>query len=73
MRLRNRKWQYEICKKCHRKQRLAWAVNNFIWDKVVPKKFRNRVLCFECFLEFASQKKITITQNDLLCLGWIDV
>jgi len=71
MRIFKRKWFYEVCKKCHRNQRLIWSVKDSVWKDVVPKKFYSRVLCLECFLEFASKKKIIVTQDDLICLGWL--
>jgi len=64
-------WEYEVCKKCGRKQRIAWSVKDSLWRKVVPENFRHRVLCLECFLEMADQQHINVKKEDFIFLGWI--
>lgn len=49
-------WNGETCKRCGRDQRLAWGVKDAIWDRAVPEKWRNKVLCLECFLELMDRE-----------------
>ena len=65
----------EICARCNQHQRLAWSVKDSVWKKVVGTD--QRVLCMECFLFKAKQKKVVVVLRDILFLGtensvWID-
>jgi len=64
-------WKYEVCRKCGRKQRMAWSVKDSLWEKVVPKNFKDKVLCLECFLEMADQRHINVRSEDFNFLGWM--
>lgn len=48
-----RNWEGETCKRCGRDQRLVWSVHDNHWE-LVPCKYKNKVLCLECFLELVS-------------------
>ncbi len=55
------KWIGEHCKKCGREQRLAWSIKDDIWNYLVPGKWKEKVLCMECFLEMVpSTYRITL-------------
>jgi len=60
----------EICKVCGREQRIAWSIRDDLWIKIVPPKFRNKVVCLECFLKFADEKNINVTIDDFIFFGW---
>lgn len=64
-------WEGEVCKKCKYDQRLAWCIEDDKWTAVVSTKYRNRVLCLECFLALADKKGIEIKVNDFLFFGWV--
>lgn len=40
----------QYCKKCGRDIRFEFSIKDEIWNKL-PKKWQNRVLCIECFLD----------------------
>lgn len=61
----------EICKVCGREQRIAWSIRDDLWERIVPPRFQNRVVCLECFLGFADEKGINVTANDFLFFGWV--
>lgn len=63
-------WIYEKCKRCGRAQRLAWQVETDLWERV-SGKWRNRVLCLECFLELSDERKIKINKSDFSYLAFI--
>ena len=65
------KWNGEICKLCKREQRIAWSVKDSLWNRIVDEKYRNKVLCLECFLKIADKKGINISKKDFIFLGWI--
>lgn len=65
-----REWRYETCKICRREQRLTWAVKDEVWEEVMGEY--KRVVCLECFLRKADEKKIRIKKDDFIYLGWIE-
>jgi len=66
------KWPYEHCDNCKREQRIAWAVSDETWLSVMGKE-HSKIICFECFLKKADERKINITRVDITFLGWIGV
>ena len=42
--------QQQTCKKCGREQRFEYSVLDSLWI-MLPKKWHNRCLCIECFIE----------------------
>jgi len=42
--------QCQYCKKCGRDMRFEFSIRDEIWNKL-PKTWKDRVLCIECFLE----------------------
>ena len=43
----------EICKACGRINSIGFNVPDDIWAKVVPKDYRDSVVCLACFTEWA--------------------
>ena len=64
-------WEFETCKSCTREQRLAWVVDNELWDRVVIKYYQSRVLCLECFLRMADDRKVEIQLEDIKFMGLV--
>ena len=46
------------CKVCGKRDKFNFTVPDDIWEKVVPKPFRNSVVCLACFDAFASMRGI---------------
>lgn len=46
---------HQTCKKCFKKMRFEFNIQDGIWDKI-PKKWRNHALCIECFLELLEKE-----------------
>ena len=63
-------WKYEVCGICKREQRIAWAINNEIWFKVMGEN--KLVVCLECFLKKAEERKIKVKVDDLTFFSFID-
>ena len=42
--------QQQTCKKCGRAQRFEYSLDDSIWQRL-PKKWHNKCLCIECFIE----------------------
>ena len=40
----------QSCKFCGRDQKIVWIVNDEIWENL-DKKWKNKTLCLECFIE----------------------
>jgi hypothetical protein len=50
-------WDGEHCYRCKREQRIAWAVDDYTWNRIVlDPELRKKILCLECFLELAGEK-----------------
>jgi hypothetical protein len=47
--LRNR----QSCKYCGRNQWIIFSVKDYVWEEVVPEKYRYKCLCLECFARLA--------------------
>lgn len=73
--VRNNKsdWPYERCSGCGREQRLAWAVTDELWAKVIECPDVQKVLCLECFLSVADEKSIEVNNEDFTFLQWIGI
>ena len=48
----------QTCKVCGKADKFDFHVPNKIWNKVVPRRFRTRVVCLSCFDEFARQRNV---------------
>jgi hypothetical protein len=58
-------WEFQVCKHCGREQRLDYqVVDDDVWEKVAGL-YKNRVLCVECFLKLADDKKIELKKEDI--------
>jgi hypothetical protein len=49
---------HPICKACGRSDKFDFNVPDRLWGKIVPTKYRNQVVCLECFDEFAFEKGV---------------
>lgn len=50
----------QCCKKCGKDLRFEFSIKNEIWSKL-PEKWRDQILCMECFLE--ELEKVSPTQK----------
>jgi hypothetical protein len=50
--------QRQTCKACGRPDKFDFHVPDAIWQRVVPLRYRNRVLCLYCFDGFAAERGI---------------
>lgn len=50
--------QRQKCKVCGCSDKFDFHVLDTVWRKVVPTRFRNKVVCLACFDEFACRKRI---------------
>lgn len=64
-------WEFETCACCTREQRLVWLVDNELWNQVVIKHYRRRILCLECFLRMADDRGIKVTFDKINFLGTV--
>lgn len=60
----------QSCKKCQKEMRFEFNIKDVIWDKL-PTKWRDHVLCIECFLEELEKEAPTqeIHLSDFFFLG----
>ena len=64
-------WEFETCRCCSREQRLAWSVDDVLWDKVVIDYYKRGVLCLECFLRIADDGHIQVKIGDIKFTGLV--
>jgi hypothetical protein len=55
--------QQQRCKVCGLADKFDFHVLDEIWERVVPARYRNRVVCLACFDEFAFEKKIDYSSS----------
>jgi hypothetical protein len=53
---KDRAAQRQTCKVCGRPDKFDFNVPADVWANIVPKKFRNHVVCLYCFDDFAHDK-----------------
>lgn len=59
---------HQSCKSCGRRDKLNFYVPDEVWESVVPKRLRNRVVCLACFDGFAAGNGIPYaTDIDEIC------
>jgi hypothetical protein len=46
------------CKVCGCRDKFDFHIVQDVWQKVVPPRFQNRVVCLACFDDFAKEKEI---------------
>ena len=56
----------EVCKRCFRENAVGFLVPDEVWQAVVPKRYRNKVLCISCFDEFATRRGIDWSAGPVL-------
>lgn len=61
----------QICKVCGSLDYFNFNVPDKIWQKIVPKKYQNKVVCLPCFDKFATIKNINYAKyfSDFLFVG----
>jgi len=59
-RVHRRAWRelQQKCKVCGCRDKFNFNVPDEVWEKVVPPKFQNRVVCLACFDDFAKEKEV---------------
>lgn len=55
------------CKVCGQADGFDFHVPDDIWEKIVPARFRNRVVCLRCFDRFARERGVDYTHSLSLC------
>lgn len=48
----------QACKNCGAQDGFNFNVSNTVWQKVLPKRLWNRVVCLACFDSFAARRKV---------------
>ena len=51
----------QTCKVCRRADCFDFNMPDWLWEKVVPERYRNTVVCLCCFDRFAAERKIDYT------------
>lgn len=46
------------CKVCGYRDKFNFNIDDSVWEKVVPEKYHNRVVCLSCFDDFAKKKEV---------------
>jgi hypothetical protein len=65
-------WPGERCKRCLKPQRLSWLVTDECWERIVPQRYTNKVLCLECFLASADERREPLYEVDFHHLCAVD-
>jgi hypothetical protein len=52
-----------ICKVCRYEDKFDFKVPDEIWNKVVPDKYRRRVVCLKCFDQFAFTRGVKYSDS----------
>ncbi len=63
----------QTCKKCGRPQYFEFVVKDWIWN-ILPKYWRNRVLCVDCFIEemdLALDKGLKLSLDDFEFIAFV--
>ncbi len=50
--------QRQKCKVCGCPDKFDFHVPDAIWQKIVPSRYRNKVVCLGCFDKFAFEKQV---------------
>lgn len=66
-----RRFKRQKCSVCGCHEKFNFHVPDEIWEKVIPKKYRNRVICLSCFDNFAREKDVDYSESitDLIFAG----
>ena len=51
----------QTCGVCCKEDNFDFHVPDEVWDRVVPRQFRNRVVCLCCFDRFAAERNVDYT------------
>jgi hypothetical protein len=52
------RFRRQRCAVCKCNDKFNFAVPNELWRKIVPEEYQNRVVCLQCFDEFARKRNI---------------
>lgn len=50
--------QRQSCKNCGVRDGLNFNVSSAVWERVVPKRLINHVVCLACFDRFAARRQV---------------
>lgn len=53
----------QTCKVCGRQDKFDYHIPDGMWKRVVPRQYRNKVVCLACFDDFASAKRIDYSDS----------
>ncbi|MBI4528988.1 MAG: hypothetical protein HY695_34760 [Deltaproteobacteria bacterium] len=51
------------CAVCGCIDKFDYHISDSVWEKVVPTRYRKRVVCLACFDEFAFEKEINYSDS----------
>jgi len=60
--------QRQTCKVCGRPDKFDFHVPDAVWEAIVPEEYRNKVVCLNCFDDFAAAKGIKDYQHHIRLL-----
>ncbi|HKA31781.1 MAG TPA: hypothetical protein VKH64_01100 [Candidatus Binatia bacterium] len=55
--------QRQKCKVCGCPDKFDFHVPDTIWEKIVPPRYRNKVVCLGCFDKFAFEKQVDYSES----------
>jgi hypothetical protein len=55
--------QRQKCKVCGCSDKFDFHVVDAVWRKVVPTRYRNKVVCLACFDEFACRRRVDYAEH----------
>ena len=58
----------QICGACGRPDKFKYRVPDDIWERVVPRALRNRIVCLVCFDDFAAMRRVSYARHFLMSL-----
>jgi hypothetical protein len=53
----------QTCRVCRYRDKFDFHVSDDVWQKVVPGKYQNGVVCLSCFDEFARKQNIDYSDS----------
>lgn len=53
----------EYCYRCHRYSPFHFHVPDHIWEKVVPERWRNDILCLDCFARMGDERLVEWSED----------
>lgn len=56
--IKSSSFRRQRCAVCKCNDKFNFAVPNEVWRKIVPPEYQNKVVCLQCFDEFARKQNI---------------